>query len=266
MTLFDNCIIQAPDGTPLSRCSLKKAKWYERRGLADLSGGDPIIVKLRFEPSGRACLDDPLMTAGKPNHCVVCGTTEELTRHHVIPSSFIKHMDVQYKVDIIRDILPMCRDCHDAYEEKSQERRAMIAEEMGISLVGISSAQIGVVRRSIGAAFALLKHRDKIPEVRREELMKVVRDFLDGKADITDDDLQRVADHKIKQQDDYINFSQYVAESVEDYSEFAKEWRTHFVETMQPKYLPANWDIGRKTDKVWIPPRMLAIHKKSLTQ
>lgn len=256
MTIFDNCIIQAPDSTPLSRCSLSKANWYVRRELADIVANDPITIKLRFEPSGRAGASDKLMLAGKPNHCVVCGSVENLTRHHVIPSSFIKHMAIEYKVDIIRDILPLCRDCHDIYEKNSQDKRSQIANQMGLCVNGVASKQIGLVRRATGAAHALLNHQDKIPEERRTKLLKMVQEFL-GKTDVNTEELKAVADHKITLRRDYINFSKQVADSVDDYNEFAKEWRTHFVEVMKPKYLPETWSINRKTENVWIPARML---------
>lgn len=256
MTLFDNCIIQAPDGTNLSRCGRKKLQWYLNRDMAYLVGDNPLTIRLRFEPSGRRGLDDPLLMDGKPNICVVCGTTEDLTRHHIIPYSFIRHMDLEYKVDIIRDIFPLCRSCHNNYEEKSQEKRHEMAARMGVPINGIASDEIRKVRKVMGAAVAVLKHGKKMPPHRREELLVVVREFL-NKQEVTENDLQTLREYEITKRDDYVNFSKYVVSQVGDYNEFARDWRMHFMTTMNPKFMPAKWKIDRRTENVWVPNRML---------
>lgn len=256
MNIFDNCIIQAPDGVNLSRCGMKKLRWYLNQGLADMVSSDPPTIRLRFEPSGRQGLHDPLLMDGKPNICVVCGTGEDLTRHHIVPYSFIRHMELEYKVDIIRDIFPLCRKCHNDYEEKSQEKRHAMAEEMGVPIHGIRSEEVKKIRKAMGAAAAVHKHGKKMPETRKEELLAMVKDFL-GKDEVTDEDLHILRKYQITQRDDYVNFSKHVAENVKDYNEFAREWRTHFVETMNPKYMPERWRVDRKTENVWIPARMI---------
>jgi hypothetical protein len=255
MTIFDNCIIQAPDGVNLSRCGLKKLKWYVNQGLADMVADEPPTIRLRFEPSGRQGLEDPLLLDGKPNICVVCGTDDNLTRHHIIPYCFIKHMDLRYKVDVIRDIFPLCRECHDDYESKSQEKRREMSSRLGIPLNGIKSDEARKVRHAMGSAAALVKHGHLMPPTRKEELLTIVKTFL-GKDNVTVDDLQTLRKYQISQREDYVSFSKYVAEQVKDYSEFAKDWRTHFVSTMKPKYMPDIWKIDRKTTNVWVPTRM----------
>lgn len=235
---------------------MKKLRWYLNMGLADMVCDSPPTIRLRFEPSGRQGLEDPLLLDGKPNICVVCGTTENLTRHHIIPYCFIKHMALEYKVDIIRDIFPLCRSCHNDYESKSMEKRQKMADELGVPLNGIATENIRKVRHAMGAAVALLKHADKMPEKRREELLGVVRELV-GKQDITREDLESVRKYRITEREDFIHFSKFVASNVTDYNEFAKEWRTHFVETMRPQYMPDKWKIDRKTSNVWVPPRML---------
>lgn len=256
MSIFENCMIQAPDGVNLSRCGIKKAEWYLSRNLADKVTDEPLTIRLRFEPSGRRGLGDPLLLDGKPNICVVCGTNKDLTKHHIVPYSFIKYMEVEYKVDIIRDIFPLCQPCHGDYEKLSQEKRKKMAEDMGVPMYGLDAEEVRKVRKAMGAAAALQKYKDCIPEDRKEMMREIVRDFL-GKSDITDDDLTGIRQYKITERPDYINFSKHVAESVTDYSEFAREWREHFVKTMKPKYMPEAWKVDRKTKDVWVPARML---------
>lgn len=258
MSIFDNCIIQAPDGQNLSRCGKKKVKWYLNQELAHLVNEEnPTIIRLNFEPSGREGVNDPLLMDGKPNICVVCGTDEDLTRHHIVPYSFIKYMQVKYKVDIIRDIFPLCETCHNKYEKHSNHKRAEIAEEMGIDVSGITPGETRRIHHAVGAASALLKYVDKIPEEHQERLWEIVREFS-GKEDLDEVDLHQIQTYKVTERPDYINFSRRVAEAVENYNEFARGWREHFVETMEPKYMPKVWKTDRKTENVWVPKRMLS--------
>jgi hypothetical protein len=253
--LFDNCIIQAPDGVNLSRCGIKKVRWYLQNGLADIVAENPTTIRLRFEPSGRTGVEDPLLMDGKPNICVVCGTPDNLTRHHIIPYSFIRHMQIEYKVDIIRDIFPCCEQCHGEYEKKSMEKRQEMADSFGVPLNGVDNDQMRKIRKATGAAVALKKHKDVIPESRKQQLLNFILDFT-GKDKVSDEDLEELSNYRISERDDYVCFSKHVAELVNDYNEFAREWREHFVETMQPKFMPENWKTDRKTGTIWVPKRM----------
>lgn len=253
--LYDNCVIQAPDGMSLSRCGLKKAHWYLERSLADVvAGSDPLTIRLRFEPSGRQGADDPQMQEGKPNICVVCGTPDDLTRHHIIPYSFIRHMELKYKIDIIRDIFPVCAPCHMQYEKISWMKRHEMARKLGIPIYGIRNEEMTKVRRATGASATLLKYGHKIPEDKKLALHKIIREFL-GQEIITEEDLIKLRGYEIKKRLDYVPFSKYVAERVSNYDEFAREWRQHFVDSMKPKHMPESWKIDRKTESVWIPSR-----------
>lgn len=245
MRIYDNCLIQAPDGVSLSRCSLKKAKWYINKGMADLIGDNPITIRLRFEPSGRRGLDDPLTIEGKPNFCVVCCTTENLTRHHIVPYSFIRHMSIDCKMDVMKDIYPLCRPCHDKYEKKSQEKRQEISKKIGIPLTGLTNENFFELRSVVTASSALLKEFHKLPDPRKEELKNIIRNYLQ-KEDFTESELKRLSFLKPEDHKNYVNFSKHVANNVKNYDEFAKEWRDHFIETMKPQHMPAAWKIGLK--------------------
>ena len=256
---FDNCLIQAPDGVNLSRCGMRKLNWYLDRDLADVVDTDPLTIRLRFEPSGREGVEDPLLMEGKPNLCVVCGDTEKLTRHHIVPYCYVKYMEVKYKVDIIRDIFLLCEECHGGYERLAFEKKKEFAAATGTSLYGIPEEKISGVRKAMGAAAALQKYRITIPEGRRNELRQLICDFL-GKKSIDDTDIEYMRNYKIKERKDYLNISKHVAYSVTDYNEFAKEWRIHFIKTMKPKHMPEAWKIDRDSESTWIPKRL--VHQK----
>jgi exonuclease 3'-5' domain-containing protein 2 len=256
--IFDNCIIMSPDEIILSRCCLKKIQWYVDRGLADrVPDAEPqtVTIKLRFEPSGRTGIDDPLIIGGKPNLCVVCGATENLTRHHIVPRSFIRHMPVEWKVDIIRDIFPLCRNCHENYERKSDEKREAIAKSMGGVRSGFFGETMAKGLKAASAASAILKHGSKIPQERKLKLLKDVWVFS-GIDCPSEEDLKILANYDPKAAGHYISLSERLAKETKDYNEFAKDWRRHFVETMSPKYMPEVWKIDRKIGTVWIPKKM----------
>lgn len=256
MTIFHNCLIKAPDGACLSRCSLKKLNWYIKNGLADQIEEDPPTIRLKFEPSGRWLADDPFFLEIKPNCCIVCGCVDNLTRHHIIPYCFIRHMDLKFKVDIVRDILPMCRDCHDVYELFSADRKKEMAKQYSIPINGLEEPEMGRFRRATRAANALYKHGNKIPKVRHDYLLNIIKKYL-KKDEPNQDDIRQLSLLSVKDHADYVNFSQHICNMNLDYNEFAKEWRKHFVECMNPEHMPKNWSVDRITrEDVWIPKRM----------
>lgn len=252
--IFDNCLIQAPDGASLSRCGRKKLKWYLKNDLAELISEDPPTIRLKFEPSGREGANDPFLLDGKPNVCVVCGSKENLTRHHIIPYCFIRHMDLEYKMDIIRDIFPLCRPCHNEYEKLSWKKRKEMSKNIGVP---INKSEIHKPRKNKAswAARTILKYQKQIPEYRKEELNKIIFEAI-GKSDYTEEDLFELQSLG-KEQESLPAFAKVVAEQIEDYNEFAKEWRLHFVETMNPNHMPEMWRVDRKTENVWVPRRIL---------
>lgn len=264
--IFDNCLIQAPDGVNLSRCGKKKAKWYLDRGLAEVVSQDPLTIRLFFEPSGRRGIEDPLLLEGKPNVCVVCGSPEELTRHHIIPYCFIKHMQLECKADIIRDIFPLCETCHNEYEKSSADLRKQMADEAGIDFSGLPPEKSRSYRSATGAASALLNYKEGIPQEKQKALLRQIKAFLE-KEDVDENDLHYLTQLKIEDVPGYVNFSKMIAENVRDYNAFALKWREHFIKTMKPQHMPEVWKVDRKVDldQVWVPERMIRDHaRKSL--
>ena len=83
---YSNVLLTAPDGTRLATVGHDRAEWYLSRDLGiEVPTQEPYArtIQLKFEPKGR-----PVSTRGlhvKETRCVVCGTTEGLTLHHVVP-------------------------------------------------------------------------------------------------------------------------------------------------------------------------------------
>lgn len=90
--LYHNCYLQAPDGEILCTCDRKKAEWYLTKGLGEVIEKEPLTVRLKFEPSGRALGQvGQYYTQIKINQCVVCGTSDKFIRKNVVPREYRKY-------------------------------------------------------------------------------------------------------------------------------------------------------------------------------
>lgn len=90
--LYHNCYLQAPDGDILCTCDRKKAEWYLAKQLGVIVNEDPLTVRLKFEPSGRALGEvGQYYTQVKVNRCVVCGVSDRFIRKNVVPREYRKY-------------------------------------------------------------------------------------------------------------------------------------------------------------------------------
>lgn len=90
--LYDNCLLQAPDGELLCTIDKRKAKWYLDQGLGEEVNADTFTVRLKFEPAGRAVGEvGKYYQTPKENQCVVCGHKESFIRKNVVPREYRKH-------------------------------------------------------------------------------------------------------------------------------------------------------------------------------
>ena len=58
--------------------------------IADKVSENPLVVKLKFEPSGRPKSERNYYLQLKENMCVVCGTTEGYARKFIVPQEYRK--------------------------------------------------------------------------------------------------------------------------------------------------------------------------------
>jgi hypothetical protein len=241
--LYGNCVIEAPDGQALCRTSQKKIDWYLKRNLGYIVADNPLTLRLFFEPSGRHGAEHPYMTCRKENVCVVCGTDQDITRHHVVPRCFRKHFPDHLKNHALHDVLILCTKCHNQYEEEAFKKKQAISEQTGFPLGGrgfrVDKETMGVR----AAAYALSHHYDKIPEPRREELLDRLREHF-GRQDITGEDiLEAEGLAYMILNGDVEPFGKLVVEQLKDIDPFIKDWRRHFVDVMKPQFLPPYWDV-----------------------
>lgn len=90
--LYDNCFLEAPNSEKLCTIERKKAEWYIHKGLGTEISKEPYIVRLNFEPTGRAVGDvGKYYLTPKENRCVVCANSEHLIRKNVVPREYRKY-------------------------------------------------------------------------------------------------------------------------------------------------------------------------------
>lgn len=240
---YGNWKVYGPEGQLLFRCDDKKANWYLSRNLANIVKDKEI--KLSFVPAGPGHQDDPFYLSERPNHCVVCGSKEYLTKHHCVPSQFRRFFPTEYKQWSSHDVLPICSDCHFVYEVEADKLKKQLAIEFGVKSHFEPKLDLDLVS-AIKSAKALIRHGENIPEDRKLHLREAISKFLGREA--TDSDIQEVASlsHKDASKPNEHTFGEYVVKQLDQVQlfEFIKRWRQHFIDIMKPKFMHKYWDVN----------------------
>lgn len=238
--IYHNYTVLSPDGIEMFRCDKKKFDWYLKKGLAVQVDND--VIRLLFQPKGLGWAGEQFYLQDRENKCCVCGTVEDLSKHHVIPYCYRRHMPVDIKESNYFDVLPVCLDCHAAYEKKAQSKRQEFAQRYDAPIEGVNN---WLAQRPFKHARTLQLYGKSIPESRRQQMIKMIADDL-GKTDLTNQDIEEYA--KVNDNSEIPEFKSHgkiVVTKIESFQNFFEEWRSHFVSTMEPKYLPKNWEIER---------------------
>lgn len=240
---FDNGVMLAPDGEILCRSSIKRLQWYVKRNLADLVVENPYTIKLKFEPKARQRLGG-YSSDGIKNYCVVCRKEEGLSRHHIIPYCYTRHMSDKDKQHAGYNIVLLCREHHDIYETIAFEKKSVLAKEYGYPCKRIDDDVDLRVRKH---AATICYKSEKIPEHNINLIRKKIADFFEVELDkVTVDFCKDVANGKILPVQPYINHAEFIVSKLdteEKMNDFKIMWRKHFIETLNPKYLPNYWDL-----------------------
>ncbi|KAH0925586.1 hypothetical protein HID58_017842, partial [Brassica napus] len=209
--VYHNCRIYANDGRLLCYCDRKKLEWYMNRGLAKLVEDEPPAIMLLFEPKGRPEDEgNDFYIQTKKNICVGCGEGNHYLRYRIIPSCYRVHFPEHLKSHRSHDIVLLCVDCHEVAHAAAERYKKQVASEFGIPLFvrrvvdskeAASSVECDESRgdvKDVGvsplhlrtAAMALLRHGNRMPSSRREELLQTVKMYYGGR-DISEEDLER---------------------------------------------------------------------------
>lgn len=234
--IYGNYKVFSPNGELMFRCDEKKANWYLKRDLAFLSEDKNVVLK--FRPNGLGNHNKDYGLNEMQNVCVVCGTQNYLTRHHVVPISYRKYFPIEIKSHNFHDVLSLCVDCHESYERKADDYKNELSLLYKAPIVGLLQENKNLIRAK-KIASSILNFKHLMPKDRYEQLKKELREILNVK---------RLHKKRIIDTAN-LNFKiiekthgQIVVENV-DIKEFIISWRKHFTENNDCKFLPKNWSI-----------------------
>lgn len=238
--IYGNYKVLSPDGIEMFRCGKKKYDWYLKRNLAEIVSSEKDTIKLKFKPNGLGWSGTHYYLQDRENKCCVCGSEKELSKHHVVPYCYRKHMPNDIKDNNFFDILPVCCNCHNKYEKIAHKKKLDLAKKYNLPFEPPRSNAKVMAR-------TLLSFGDSIPECRKQEMIEIISKELGQK--ILLEDLQTIANSeticsKESSQERY-SHGKLVQQKISSLQEFFEEWRNHFIETMKPKYLPKDWGVDR---------------------
>lgn len=104
------------------------------------------------------------------------------------------------------------------------------------------------------AARALLNHAEQIPLERRKYLETLVLNHFKESEDINWDMIREASElHTREPNENYCTHGEKVVQKFQtDFGglkELEKLWRQHFLNTMEPKYLPPLWDVNHNANR-----------------
>lgn len=245
--LYGNWIVLHPDGFEMFRCDNRRAEWYLSRELAKKVGDH--VMQFTFTPRGTGHRDEPYYLQSLPNVCFVCGTTEQMTKHHVVPYQFRKVMPIQFKEGNCHDVVWLCRPHHDEYEVHAWELRLKLIREYGIPLQ-YNSPELKEKKKSLADLNALKKYSHLMGEERKVFLEGRVRQ-RHGIEQITPQTIDILAAELESQIDPLVvdqratnrKMVKAVLDAFGDLHDFMRLWRQHFLDKMKPQHMPQHWSV-----------------------
>ncbi len=245
--IYGNYLVLSDTGAEMFRCLKKKADWYLTRSLAKIISEDPPVIQLTFKPKKEGWNGDPYYLSQKENICVQCGNKDVsvLTKHHIVPYSYRKFMPIEIKQSSSIDIMPLCHEHHANYETKADELKHSIAKQYNAPLHNKMSKQKIVFKNAKTAAYLKLNMWNSIPDEKKEVLNNNLFLYF-GHENYTSEDLVKASnlDYKKDTNSEY-EHAQLVMSQVKDLQAFVEMWRTHFIEHVNPQFLPHGWDLKR---------------------
>jgi len=242
---YGNFKVLNQDGNLIFRCGKKKMNWYLGKGLAEIV--EPDTIKLNFETKGPGHMHEAAFYLDdKENKCVVCGSEEELTKHHVVPYCYRKHLDDRYKNKCYYDILILCVKCHIEYERYVHRFREHICLKYDVPINGYPPVYDSFLNSVRKCSRIYRVHKDKLPPDRLSEIENVLFAYF-GKSEISEDEL--ISGESVNGMiSSHVTHGELVISklsTLQEIDDFFKLWRNHFVKEMNPQHLPDGWTVDR---------------------
>ena len=276
--MYDNICMLDQNRNPMCTISMKKAKWYVKKGIAEWSetskeqfsdGGEVKCIRLLFEHSGsyedKGESESLYLKSAKQNVCVCCGDNGHHIRHYIVPYAYRTQFPHEYKSHMSHDIVILCPDCHVDCERVTKRRMKQMEHDLRLQTGQCNESPVIEDAHKYhvrSAAIALVKWRDKMPDDKVSSHEKDVREYLasickneeetdaifNGTEELTKQQLQTACsvNYRIKNPD-FVTGSEVVVRSLKGdakmIEEFIIDWRRHFIATVNPQHMPTGWRI-----------------------
>jgi hypothetical protein len=265
---IENWKVYHPSGRHMFTCGEKKAAWYLERNLAIDFGKKKIM--LTFIPRGNGFEDNEEFGRGiRETKCVVSGVEDDLQRHHIVPYCYRTYFPEEYKSKNHHDVVLINQQKHSEYEQMANLYKDEIARMFNVKTIGELNLEYTKKLREIGKENAILlntihsifKTYGRVtPEVTEEKLKTISEktgipiDVVNGWTYVQlykyylllkDVHLNETNDFKnhCRQEFDHGYHVVQKLDTEEKIEDFVKLWRNHFIDTMQPQFMPYGWSI-----------------------
>ena len=264
----ENWEVYHPNGTHMFTCGEKKATWYLNRDLAKRMMNGKIM--LTFEPKGNGFEANEVFGKSiRETKCVVCGIEENLQRHHIVPYCYRTYFPEKYKSKNHHDVVLINCEKHSYYEQIATQFKDEIAVMFDVKTIGDFNLDYTAKLREFGKPNAILlnmihsifKTYGKLPYNLKIEKLKTIADMIGVKFEtvcnynyiqlmklyilLKKEHEAELSEFKKKYRI-YYDHGYHVIQKLdteEKIMKFVKLWRTHFIETMNPKFMPNGWSI-----------------------
>lgn len=266
---MENWKVYHPNGRHMFTCGGKKARWYLDRDLAIEIG--EYKIQFTFEPNGHGYDDDEEFGRSvREAKCVVSGVKYDLQRHHIIPYCYRTHFPAQYKTKNHHDVVLINHDLHSEYEIEANKYKDELAKKYGVKTIGEYNKAYSQILREfnrdktiiLGKVNTIFKGYGKIPREMILDNLKYISEGLglDYNFTVELNYIQLMKLYLILQEEYSQEFYAYKQRHAQYYDhgwhlvqklntdrkikEFVKLWRKHFMNTMNPQYMPEGWSIN----------------------
>lgn len=266
---LENWKVYHPNGRHMFTCGGKKAKWYLKRNLAVEIGN--FEIKFTFEPKGYGFADnEEFGRVIREAKCVVTGVDYDLQRHHIVPYCYRSQFPEKYKSKNHHDVVLINQDKHAEYELKATEFKDVLAERYGVDTISDYNKEYSLKLRefnknkthTLSRINALFKGFGNLSE----ETIYTNLKFISENTGLTVSFLKKCTYIQLYKlycilQEEYTrDLYEFKGQNANLYDhgwhlvqklntdtkvvEFVKLWRTHFIETMNPQFMPDGWSIN----------------------
>lgn len=264
----ENWKVYHPNGRHMFTCGEKKAFWYLEKELANIIGENKI--KFTFIPKGNGFEDnEEFGRSARETRCVVTGNEDDLQRHHIVPYCYRTYFPEQYKSKNHHDVVLVNHRIHSDYEQKANEFKDIIAEMYEVKTIGELNVEYTQLLREKGrdnsillnTIHSLFKSYGRMPDDVKFNKLR----YISERTDIPYNQIKNLSYMQMyklylilrerhvmqieffkEENRRFYDHGYHVVKKLDTedkIEEFVKLWRTHFIETMNPMFMPNGWSI-----------------------